>query len=41
MKVDGRLAVGQRQGDEVVRSLTANIGQFKPCNSLVHFFFEG
>jgi hypothetical protein len=25
----------------VIHSLTANIGQFKHCNSLVHFFLKG
>jgi hypothetical protein len=38
MQVDGKLPIGQRQGDAVFHSLTANIGQFKHCNSLVHFF---
>jgi len=38
MQVDGRLPIGKRQGDVVFHSLTANIGQFKQCNSLVHFF---
>jgi hypothetical protein len=38
MQMDGRLPTGQRQGDVVNYSLTANIGQFKHCNSLVNFF---
>jgi hypothetical protein len=40
MQVDGRLPIGQRQGDVVIHTLTENIGQVN-CNSLVHFFFEG
>jgi hypothetical protein len=36
MQVDGRLAIGQRQEDVVIHSLTANIGQFKHCNSIVY-----
>jgi hypothetical protein len=39
MQVDGRLPTGQRQGDAVIHSLTANIGQFKRCKSHVHLFF--
>jgi hypothetical protein len=38
MQVDGRLPTGQRQEDDVIHTLTANIGHFKKCNSLVHFF---
>jgi hypothetical protein len=41
MLVGGRLPIGQRQGDVVIHSLTANIGQFKHCNGLVHFFLWG
>jgi hypothetical protein len=42
MQVDGRLPTGQRQGDVVIHSLTANIGQFGlHSNSLVHFFLWG
>jgi hypothetical protein len=40
MQVDGRLPIGQRW-DVVIHSLTANIGQFMHCNSLVHFFLWG
>jgi hypothetical protein len=38
MRVDGRLPIGQRKRDLVIHSLTADIGQFKHCNSLVNFF---
>jgi hypothetical protein len=38
MQVDGRNPIGQRYEDVVIRSLTVNIGQFKHCNRLVHFF---
>jgi hypothetical protein len=38
MQVDGRIPIGLRQRDVVIHSLTANIGQFKLCNSLVNFF---
>jgi hypothetical protein len=41
MQVDGRLPTGQRLEDVVIYSLTANIGQFKRCNSLFISFFEG
>jgi hypothetical protein len=38
MLVDGRFSIGQRQENVMIRSVTANIGQFKHCNCLVHFF---
>jgi hypothetical protein len=38
MQVDGRFRISQRQGDVMIHSLTANIGQLKHCNSLVHLF---
>jgi hypothetical protein len=41
MQGDGRRPISQRQRDAVIHSLTANIGQFKYCNSLVHFFLWG
>jgi hypothetical protein len=41
MQVDGRFPIGQRQGAVLIHSLPANIGQFKNCNSLVHFFLCG
>jgi hypothetical protein len=41
MQVEGKLPIGQQKGDVVIQSLTANIGQFKHCNSLVHFFLWG
>jgi hypothetical protein len=40
MQVDRRLHIGQ-QSHVVIHSLTAHIGQFKHCNSLVHFFLWG
>jgi hypothetical protein len=41
MQVNGKLPIGQRYRDVVSHSLTANIGQFKQCNSLVLFFLWG
>jgi hypothetical protein len=39
--VDVKRPIDQRQRDVVIHSVTSNIGQFKHCNSLVHFFLRG
>jgi hypothetical protein len=39
MQVDGRLPIGQRQGDVVIHNLTANIGQFGLIISIVTALF--
>jgi hypothetical protein len=46
MQVDGRLPTGQRYGDVVIHSLTANNGQFgfwkvSVATALLISFFEG
>jgi hypothetical protein len=42
MQVDRRLPIGQRLGDVVIHSLTANIGQIvKVQTALFISFFEG
>jgi hypothetical protein len=45
MQVDGILSIDQRQGDVVIHSLTANIGQFGLIKNVVTIlfisFFEG
>jgi hypothetical protein len=38
MQVDGRLPIGQRYGDVVIQSLTANIGH---VHALFMSYFEG
>jgi hypothetical protein len=46
MQMEGRLPIGQRNGDVVIHSLTANIGQFgfwilSTVTVLLISFFEG
>jgi hypothetical protein len=40
MQVDRRLPIDQRQGDVAIHSLSANIGQYKHCNSVTALFIS-